>query len=125
MGYLNGGPGVGNQEVRWSGIGNIAAIATSANTLRFLEEAAKTLPLTNSFSVHLGAGLGIAVENETTSASGSTNGFAQNLSLGWLTWELSPAIVYKTVSLGIRYVGFARGGQVPWNTYGAFFGIDF
>lgn len=125
VGYLNGGPGVGNQEVHWSGIGNLVAIATNANTLRFLEEASKKLPLTNSFSARMGAGLGIAVENKTTYASGTTNGFANTLSLGWVTWELSPAIVYNTIRLGIRYVGFSRSGQIPWNTYGAFFGVDF
>ena len=125
VGYLNGGPGVGNQVVRWSNAGNIIAVTTTANTLRFLEEANKILPLTNSFSARLGAGLGVAVESETTTESGSTNGFAENLSLGWLTWEFSPAVVYKSVSLGARYVGFARGGQIPWNTFGAFFGVDF
>lgn len=130
IGYLNGGPGVGTINVRATTAPRQATVTSSANTMRFLGEARNTWSLSKSVRARMGTGLGIAVENTTLSNSGFgtdsyISGYSDYSSLGWFTWELSPALVYKDISLGVRYVGFARGGQVPWNTCGAFFGVDF
>lgn len=44
---------------------------------------------------------------------------------GWFTWELTPSIFFKSVEAGLRYVGFGRGKELPWNTGGAFVGYKF
>ena len=130
IGYLNGGPGVGVTTVRGTGAPIQMSVFSSANTMRFLGELRKKWPLSESLGARMGAGVGVAVENKTLNSTGST--IASNVSvysgyssMGWLTWEFSPAVVYKSISLGVRYVGFARGSAVPWNTFGGFFGVDF
>jgi hypothetical protein len=124
--YLTGGPGVGNTILRLA-VPSYGYIASSADTLRALGEARKTWPLWRALRTRLGAGAGVAVENQTISVMGVNSGasFAKHLSLGWLTWELSPALVVRNCSLGFRYTGFARGSHAPWHAMGGFFSIDF
>ena len=130
VGYLAGGPGVGTKEVRINGAPRKGAVTSSASTLRLLSAGRRTWNISGPLSLRMGAGLGVAVVNRTSSAVGfdasAGTFYAPGYSkLGWLTWELSPALVYRGISLGCRYAGFARGGQMPWNSYGAFIGFDF
>lgn len=131
--YLNGGPGTGNTTILGiypsePGPFSKVVVTENVNALRLMLETRKTGPLFSGISGRIGAGVGAAVVNKTTTAT-ERNGFdayfGHYTSFGWLTWELSPALLYKDVSLGLRYVGFGRGGKVPWNTLGAFFGVDF
>ena len=132
--YLNGGPGAGNINLRANNGGQLD-YGSIANTMRFLGEARKTWRLSDSIGTRMGVGLGLAVNNQMQNCQnyGSTllpscktylvtdNDYS---SLGWLTWEFSPALIYKDIALGVRYVGFGRGGRTPWHTYGAFLGVD-
>ncbi|MHB2025264.1 MAG: hypothetical protein ACYCPQ_01295 [Elusimicrobiota bacterium] len=135
VGYLNGGPqGVGSGNVSLNDNSG-ANIAARDSTVRLLGEARKTWNLAyEGLSLRLGAGLGLAIDNQSVdcspigqSVAGACGDFGSptETSFGWLTWELSPAVVYKNFSLGLRYVGFGRGGSVPWNTIGGFLGMDF
>jgi len=132
VGVLNGGPGAGNITLLGPN-GATLNYGTSANTVRFLGEVHKTWGFAENFSVRIGAGLGLATVNRVNSCynGGTLNfgctktGVPNYSNMGWLTWELSPALVYRNMSLGVRYVGFGRGGQIPWNTPGAFLGVDF
>ncbi|MBI4376555.1 MAG: hypothetical protein HY549_08910 [Elusimicrobia bacterium] len=129
VGYLNGGPGVGTANFQFGGSPTKIGVLSDADTMRFLGEARQTWLLSGSLGVRIGAGVGIAVEKRTrnytcTNASCGPFALPDYSSLGWLTWEISPAMVYRSINLGLRYVGFSRGTQKPWNTIGAFFGID-
>lgn len=130
LGYLSGGPEAGTTSTQVSGSNGQVGSVTNANTVRLLAAGRKTWMIQNELRLRIGAGLGMAVENQTTvyictRFSCPDSGVPDYSSLGWFTWELSPSIVYENVSLGMRYVGFARGSAVPWNTFGGFFGVDF
>ena len=134
IGYLSGGPGTGNENILVSSspTGNMYSklnISETADTMRFLMEARKTWPLFSGVFARVGGGIGMAVENKNVTSSdwntsGTKFGIPHYSSLGWLTWEFSPALIYKDIALGVRYVGFGRGGRTPWHTYGAFLGVD-
>ncbi len=127
LGYLYGGP---DQTTINAGSHGTGTISSNMNTIRLLAEARKTFKLSGPWSARIGAGAGWAMSMENVSSSGSGmfaggNGPSSTSSTGWMTWEISPSIAYKSYNLGLRYVGFARGGDVPWNTWGAFLGYDF
>ncbi|MBU6142172.1 hypothetical protein KGO95_03620 [Patescibacteria group bacterium] len=133
LGYLYGGPDVSGKIDTTStspgGPGSSTNKATN-NTFRILGEVHKEIAISGPWSADLEAGLGMAVDAETDScsATGTSVGKApcsKGPTNGWMTWELSPAIAYKMVSVGVRYAGFARGGFVPWNTFGAFVGARY
>ncbi|HVA67126.1 MAG TPA: hypothetical protein VNK24_09430 [Elusimicrobiota bacterium] len=135
IGYLNGGPqGVGSGSISLNDNAG-ANLAAHDSTVRLLGEARKTWNLHyDGLALRLGAGLGIAVDNQTIDCSPTGQAVAgacgdagspSETSYGWLTWELSPALVYKDFSLGLRYVGFGRSKFTPWNTFGGFLGLDF
>ncbi|NNN07198.1 MAG: hypothetical protein HKL90_14995 [Elusimicrobia bacterium] len=132
-GYLYGGPqGSGKLNLASAGgsvgTGSASQDATD-NTFRVLGQVRKVFPLSGSWSAQLGGGIGVAVDDQsyTCSASGglACNSSGSSTTMGWMTWEISPAVAYKQYSLGARYVGFARGGYTPWNTFGAYLGLDF
>lgn len=131
-GYINGGPGAGKINLSAPN-GGVLNYGASANTARFLGEARKTWTFLGGWGFRMGTGLGMSVVNQVSSCEddGTLNltcsqaGAVKYSSLEWFTWELSPAVIYKDVALGLRYVGFGRSGQIPWNTVGAFFAIDF
>jgi len=135
IGYLNGGPqGVGSGNISLNDNAG-ANFAAHDSTVRLLGEARKTWNLPyDGLALRLGAGLGLAVDNQTIDCSPTRQsvagacgdaGLPAEASYGWLTWELSPAVVYKNFSLGLRYVGFGRSKLTPWNTFGGFLGLDF
>jgi len=134
IGYLSGGPGRGNTDVLVSSPTNNVYfkldMAESVDTMCLMIETRKSWVSFSGIGARIGAGIGVAVVNKTIdasgwNASGAQFGIPHYTSLGWLTWEISPALLYKDISLGLRYVGFGRGGKIPWNTLGAFFGVDF
>ncbi len=130
IGYLYGGPyGSGKGNISVTPTGNFADTITN-NTLRLLAEAKKSFKINSDWKFNLGAGLGWAMdaESDNYSSSGSlaANGSGTPTSqFGWATWEISPGFEYHHTQIGLRYVGFARGGSNPWNTYGAFLGYEF
>ena len=132
IGYLYGGPGAGKASFTLPG--DSLSYRAVDNTVRALVEARKTWRLLGGLGARVGAGLGAAVVTQTTTCSdatgalpnsGSLAGINAYSTLAWFTWEISPALVYRGVSLGVRAAGFARGAQTPWNTTGAFLGVDF
>jgi hypothetical protein len=131
LGYLYGGPSISYKGTINDGTSGTGALSSTVNTIRLLAEARKTFSLSGPWSARIGAGAGWALdmENDSCSATGTVACTAGNgtstANNGWLTWEISPSIAYNNYSLGLRYVGFARGGDVPWNTFGAFLGYEF
>jgi hypothetical protein len=129
IGYLDGGPDNGTTTLKLANP-NQVGIASRASTIRLLGEVRKTWNLTEALGLRLGTGVGIAAEHRTitnTCINITCPQFAtpDDSNLGWITWEFSPALVYRKFSLGLRYVGFARGSAIPWNTLGGFLGVDF
>ncbi|MBI4345465.1 MAG: hypothetical protein HY553_01330 [Elusimicrobia bacterium] len=123
VGYMAGGPNQGRFLVS-SGFGDLDLRNTN-QTLRALAEAGKTWELSRNWSASLGAGVGWAASFERQSCS--QTGFLTVIDIcsamgprsserGWATWEVSPTMHYKSAEFGLRYVGFARGRFLPWNT---------
>ncbi len=130
IGYLYGGPDVSAKgNISMSPTGAFADTITN-NTLRLLAEAKKSFKINSDWRFNLGAGLGWAMdaENDNYSSSGSLASLGSGTAtsnFGWATWEISPGFEYHHTQIGLRYVGFARGGFNPWNTFGAFLGYEF
>lgn len=130
LGYLYGGPQ--NSSKRNIGVTNISGPGASShsvwnNTLRPMIEARERLtPFANlpSLQFVMGEGAGVAVDWESQDCSSSGSLILKCGSappaMGWGTWEVSPSVVYRDFELGVRYAGFSRGRQIPWNTWGAF-----
>jgi hypothetical protein len=132
LGYLYGGPTAGTSNISENGEGpGSASLKSTDNTVRLLLEAKHQFDLSGPWSFAVGAGVGGALVNEsdTCSVAGSGSslcGAAPNGStMFWLTWELSPSILYKSWELGLRYAGFSKSGQLAWNTFGLFAGYNF
>ena len=130
LGYLYGGPG-GAGSGNFNVPGGTLSEQVTVNTARIIGEIRKTFALSDPWSARVGGGAGwaLAMENDFCLNSGALSGYCAgdngSANTGWITWEVSAAIAYKSASLGLRYAGFGRGGQAPWNTIGAFWEYDF
>jgi len=131
--FLYGGPSAGKTTMTEVPAGTLSQ-KTTEDSGRFLLEFGRMIPLGEVWVLGLGAGMGAAVVLqkrtcvETGSLSGAcaAPGFAPGTSkMGWATWELSPAVMYKSLEFGFRYVGFGRKKQAAWGAFGVFFGGRF
>ena len=130
LGYLYGGPqGAGKGTIAVTPTGNFSTTITD-NTVRLLLQLKRNIPINDDWRFMLGGGVGWAGDSNQAnySSSGSIASLGSGIITtkeGWGTWEFSPAIAYGALKIGARYVGFARGGFAPWNTYGGFIGFGF
>lgn len=131
LGYLYGGPNLsGKYSVTTTPAGTYELKQTN-HTFRFLFEGQQDFELTESWSALLGTGLGIAVDsNKITCTDGGALatecvGVARKKNFGWATWEVSPGVAYKSLTFNLRFAGFARKHEVPWNTFGVSLGGRF
>lgn len=123
LGYIAGGPSSGHWRLK-SALGDLD-LKNSNQTLRALAEAGKIFSLGGRWSASLAGGVGWAASFERLSC-GQTGRLAafdvcksmgpRSAEHGWATWEVSPAIQYGSAEFSVRYVGFARGSYLPWNT---------
>lgn len=129
--YWRGGPGQSKNSLTVAAPAGSASADVNDNTFRFLAEAKKTLAGTDNAHLSINAGLGLAVVDESVdncSASGSLTAICSQVgspTLGWATWELGPSVWVHHFTAAFRYVGFARGGNLPWNTFGLSLGYEF
>lgn len=132
LGILSGGPN--RQKAVINALPPVPGTATLNNrstTFRGVLEAGRRLPLSDDWELSLGAGIGMALTNESLNCSGSGSlaascaGVGGTTNWGWATWELTPAVLYHGMEVGLRYVGMARGKQNPWNTWGGEVGYRF
>ncbi len=131
LGYIDGGPDIsGKGTISYASPAGSFSDTVTNNTLRLLAEAKESYPINQDWKFNIGAGLGWAMdmENDNYSSSGSLASIGSGTptsNYGWATWEISPSFAYHHAQIGVRYVGFARGGFNPWNTIGAFLGYEF
>ena len=129
IGILSGGPERGRVEVNTTG-GSVA-FKTASTTVRVLGEATQKWLITDDLYGGIGAGLGMAVTNQTLSCAGAgapalaCGKLSGTRNFGWVAWELVPSLMYQELELGLRFAGFARGGRAPWNAWGATVGFRF
>ena len=129
-GYLYGGPATGKVDVTITPTGEVVLKDTN-NTFRLLAEGARRFALNDDWALTVGTGLGWSLVNEhlTCNASGALAtacaGVGKTTNTGWITWEVTPSVWFKSWQFGVRYAGFARGRYLPWNTFGGTFGYRF
>jgi hypothetical protein len=131
VGILSGGPDRGRVEVNTQSPAGSVSFKTASTTVRVLGEATQKFLITDDLYGGLGAGLGMAVTNQTLSCTGfgapalACGRLSGTRNFGWVAWELVPSLIYQELELGLRFAGFARGGRAPWNTWGATVGFRF
>ncbi len=107
----------------------------SMNYWRILAEARERLPLSGSWALGLGEGIGVAIYGHaaTCSATGSltcSTPFTTGTGDG-LTWEVEPSIFYGPFGVAFRYAqfpgGLSSGGQFTrqWGSLGSFLEVVF
>jgi len=132
LGVLYGGPYGNNGKLNFSTTpaGTLQA-QSHDTTVRALVEGRQKIPINSDWAFGFGGGVGLAFDIATTdcTAGGALNGacssFPRSINLGFATWEIGPSIMYHDTNLAVRYVGFTRGGFLPWNTIGLSLGYDF
>lgn len=121
VGYLFGGPTAGKLQARTPGGGALDK-STANHTFRLLGELSRVFELNDRWEASLGGAGGSAMVAEAVSCSDSlqlTGGCGKRGTIwGYYTWELAATIGYRRLEAAVRYAGFARGGFVPWHTYG-------
>jgi len=131
IGYLYGGPNLSGKYSLTTTPAGTYELKQTNHTFRFLAEGQQDFELSESWAAFIGTGLGVAVDANKISCTASgalateCAGAERKKNFGWATWEVSPGIAYKGLTFALRYAGFARKHEVPWNTFGASLGGRF
>jgi hypothetical protein len=135
FGYIAGPKLSENAQGTIGGAASSFSDDLSMNYWRFLAEARERLPLSGSWALGLGEGLGVAVYSHAATCSATNPPSCSTPSTtgtgAGLTWEVEPAIFYGPFGVAVRYAqfpgGLSSGGQFTrqWGSLGSFLEVVF